>query len=131
MLYPPDSPGKRTVMAHRLVWETFWRRPLVNKGLHGCNNPPCCNPLHVYDGTLSQNTRDSFRAGTANFLRPDLPRARGEANARSKLTDAAVSDIRRRYAAGGVSQQDLADEYGIQQSQISRVIRRTIWQHVE
>src|ERR1039458_6017481 len=37
----------------------------------------------------------------------------GEDNARSKLTAAVVTDIRPRYAAGGISQADLRREYGL------------------
>jgi hypothetical protein len=34
-------------------------------GLHTCDNPPCCNPAHVYDGTPKQNTADMLSRGRA------------------------------------------------------------------
>lgn len=129
VLYPPDAPKKRTVAAHRLAYE-LTHGPLVNWGLHGCNNPPCCNPAHIYDGTPSQNAVDSVVAGTSAVLRPDHPKARGERAGNAKLTDDAVRDIRRRYAAGGISQQQLADEYGVNQTKISAVVHRRTWRHV-
>lgn len=131
MLYPPDVPSKKSVNAQRVAYETFWRVRLVHSGLHRCNNPPCCNPLHIYDGTNSQNQRDSVAAGTSNFLRPDLPRPRGEGHGLAKLTEETVREIRRRYAEGGVSQQRLADECGVNQTKISDVILRKTWRHVE
>jgi predicted transcriptional regulator len=42
-----------------------------------------------------------------------------------------VRDIRNRYAAGGVSQQKLADEYGVNQTKISDVVCGRTWKHVE
>lgn len=30
---------------------------------HRCDNPPCCNPLHLYPGTPSQNQRDASERG--------------------------------------------------------------------
>jgi len=47
-----------------------------------------------------------------------------------QLDPEAVRQIRARYAAGGVSQQILAAEYGVNQRTVSSVIRRKIWQHV-
>jgi hypothetical protein len=55
---------------------------------------------------------------------------RGEGQWRSLLTDDAVRSIRERYAAGGVSQYALAQEYGVTQTNISHVIRRKSWKHV-
>lgn len=46
----------------------------------------------------------------------------GADHARARLTDEQVGEIRERYAAGGVSQQALADEYGVDQTTISRVV---------
>jgi len=41
-----------------------------------------------------------------------------------KLTPAEVRSIRRRYAEGGVSQQQLADEYGVNQTTVSTIVLR-------
>ena len=125
------DPVKKTIPSHRMAYETFWRTRLVNNALHRCNNPPCCNPLHLYDGTLSQNSLDSVRAGTAAVLRPNHPRARGEANGLAKLTEQSVREIRYRYQNERVSQQRLAQEYGVAQTKISDIILRKTWRHVE
>ena len=142
-LYPPAFPRQTTAQAHRLAWEMFWQRPLQGIACHHvgpgcscggecvrCNNPACCNPLHIYDGTHSDNQRDSLVMGTSNFLRP-LRKMHGSANKNAKLTEDVVREIRRRYAQGGVSQQALADEYGVSQSKISDAIHRKTWAHVE
>jgi hypothetical protein len=56
--------------------------------------------------------------------------ARGEANAAAKLTTAKVIDIRARYAAGGITQKQLALQFGVKQCVISTIIRRQTWAHV-
>lgn len=52
----------KTVRAHRLAFffrEGRWPDSLLR---HLCNNPPCL--VHVVEGTLSENQRDSIAAGT-------------------------------------------------------------------
>lgn len=51
------------------------------------------------------------------------PGATGSRNARTKLSADDVQIIRERYAGENVSQQSLADEYGVSQNAISSVIR--------
>lgn len=46
----------------------------------------------------------------------------GENNAAARLTDEQVIEIIHRYQAGGISQQALAAEYGISQTNISRIM---------
>jgi hypothetical protein len=51
----------------------------------------------------------------------------GQAPDFAKLDWERVEEIRARYTAGGVSQQRLADEYGVNPSQISRIVNNKIW----
>ena len=45
----------------------------------------------------------------------------------AKLSDVAAEIIRARYAGGGVTQQVLADEFGVDISLICRVINNERW----
>lgn len=54
----------------------------------------------------------------------------GESHPAHKLTERDVVDIRARYAAGGIRQVDLANQYGVTASAISAIICRTKWKHV-
>jgi DNA-binding MarR family transcriptional regulator len=47
----------------------------------------------------------------------------GEQHPRAKLTDAQADTIHARYHAGGILQRELAVEYGVEQTTISRIIR--------
>lgn len=45
--------------------------------LHHCDNPPCCNPQHLYDGTPKDNARDRDMRGRSGWIR--FPERRGRA----------------------------------------------------
>jgi hypothetical protein len=49
---------------------------------------------------------------------------------KSKLTADQVSQIRRRFAAGGVKRQVLADEFGVTIRNINLILRRATWKHI-
>lgn len=107
--------------SHRVALEYKLGRK-INKGMqsiHSCDNRRCCNPNHLREGTNSDNMRDKAERGRVNV--------RGEKNPRAKLNRADVAAIRDRYAAGGVSQQKIADEYGVSQVAISKIVLKENW----
>ena len=58
-------------------------------------------------------------------------RARGEAHYASKLTADQVREIRRSYAAGGITQRELAAEYGVSIQAIGHIIKHLTWAHLD
>lgn len=54
----------------------------------------------------------------------------GERHGRAKLTDAAVVDMRRRYASGDGTHLSLAIEYDLSTSTVGKMLRRETWRHV-
>lgn len=109
--------------AHRMAWELVnGPVPEALEVCHTCDNPPCCNPAHLFVGTHADNLGDMATKGRAKPV-PIL----GEQNGNSRLTSEEVEAIRRRYVRGVTRQVDLAREYGISQPTISCVIRATTW----
>ena len=105
--------------------------------LHRCDNPKCCNAEHLFVGTHADNTRDKISKGRAHFPgRPDVkstesktrdqvvrrPTMAGENNHRARFSDAQVSDMRLRIAAGINSAGEIAKEYGVRHSTIANII---------
>ena len=132
-----SRPRRRSVnkRVHRVTYELAYGA--IPAGLfvcHGCDQPLCVNPSHLFLGTPAENTRDAV-----NKHRQKIPEAtnsfrhrrpQGEQNVHAKLTASFVQEIRRIYAQGTRSQQSLADEFHVHQNQISRIIRRSAWRHL-
>jgi len=89
--------------------------------LHNCNNPACCNPAHLRLGTQQENMDDRTK---------QRRETRGEEHYNAKLTEKQVLEIRARYAAGGTSHQELADQYGVSETTIYYVNNRKSWLHI-
>jgi hypothetical protein len=98
-----------------------------------------CNlELGVYEAG-----RDKFEAYLAQYgagnpvynstpedARLDTMRRRGVTNTQAKLTEEQVTTIRARYEKGGITQRQLAKEFGVALFTIGKIVRRQAWQHV-
>jgi hypothetical protein len=84
---------------------------------HRCDNPPCCNPRHLFLGTTADNIRDKVTKGRA---------PKHETHGNAKLTIDVVREIRSRALAGAKGK-DLAVEFSISTSQVSHIIRGQQW----
>lgn len=112
--------GKKLYLAHRVSYEIANREiPSGLNVLHSCDNPPCCNPAHLFLGTQLDNVRDRDQKGRGNP-------SRGEKNGNAKLTDAQIESIRTQYAQGGISQYALAREFDIDQPYVCRIVNRSV-----
>jgi predicted XRE-type DNA-binding protein len=86
---------------------------------HGpCHNPQCINPLHLSWLTRAENLADRKRDGTE---------VKGEHNGMSKLDAEEVAEIRAKYAIGQYLQRELAEQYGVDRSQISYIVNGKCW----
>lgn len=58
--YSKANPVKHKLYAHRLAWElTNGPIPAGLNVCHRCDNPPCCNPAHLFVGTQRENLQDA------------------------------------------------------------------------
>lgn len=106
--------------SNRVAWElTNGPIPDGMEVCHRCDNPPCCNPTHLFLGTHQDNVRDCFGKGR-------MPRA-GERNGRSKLTWESVGQMRQRLAAGGITKSELARQFGVTHEQVANVVSGRQW----
>lgn len=98
-------------LSHRVGYEiangVILERKLV---LHKCDNRKCVNPDHLYLGNHSDNVKDKIERYKGMWGRMKIPYE-------------TVLKIRS-LCASGLSQTKVANLIGIQQSQVSRIVRK-------
>lgn len=132
--------GRRMIKAHRAAWViTNGTIPLCRiSACHKCDNPPCCNPAHLFLGTQKDNADDMEKKGRGKHIKGDShysriqPErlARGESNGWAKLVASQVLEIRSLYATGTTTQTAIAERFGVSQGTIGQIINRKNWKHI-
>ena len=112
------------VAAHRVSWvlHTGIHIPRGIWILHVCDNPPCVRPSHLFQGDNVINSQDRDSKGRRYLMR-------GEGCWQTPLTENDVKSIRR-LNISGVSQTQLARDFGVGQSSISEIVHRKTWRHI-
>ncbi len=115
----------RRLYAHRYAMAYYLGIPIEAldgiKVCHSCDNPPCCNPEHLFLGDQKTNMQDMIAKGRRPQLRT------GELCGNSKLTEPQVKTLRRLYASGLYTQRALADSFYISEAQASRILTGKHW----
>lgn len=102
-----------THKVHSLVLLTFsGPKPEACEACHQDGDPTNNCLTNLYWGSRSENQKDRIRHRRHNKL---------------KLTASEVFSIREQYAAGGVTQQKLAELFGVTQYTISDIVRGKTW----
>lgn len=112
----------RYIGAHVVSYRLFVGTPSKGFILHSCDNPACVNPLHLFPGTMKDNTMDMILKGRHNP-------PRGSKHRKAKITEHDVVIIRS-LIKGGMRNCDLALLYDLPDSAISFIKSRTNWKHV-
>ena len=115
----------RSRRAHRVSLELARGRSCAPLLRHICDMPSCVRPSHLVEGTQAENIADAYARGRKND--------RGSANGFSKLTEAQVVEMRRLYGRrgrGGLTQEQLAQRFGVDQTHVSEIVNRAVWRHV-
>lgn len=124
--------GGKVRKAHRVSYELHCG-PIPNGAmvLHRCDVPSCVNPAHLRVGSHEENMADMSKRGRAakggqnHFSKVAF---RGRDNARARLTEDAVREIRAASKRGDVAA--LARKYGITRGAAGHVRARRSWKHV-
>jgi hypothetical protein len=103
------------ILAHRVAYEHA-HGPIPDGLLvcHRCDNPPCCNPAHLFAGTPKDNMQDMARKG------------RSRLGSRARLTTEDVEAIRA-ACARGTSRRDLGQRFGVTSDHIGQIARGMRW----
>lgn len=114
-----------SLRANRLAYELGTGSPLgANHALHKCDNPPCCNPAHLYAGTVADNNRDCRQRGRhSNGDRRGFPSS-------AKIDENMVRVIRGMLASGKTVR-GTAAELGIGRGTVGHISSGRAWSHVK
>lgn len=108
------------IKAHRASYElAFGEIPADLCVLHGCDNPPCVNPAHLFLGTSQENTADRDAKGRTSC---------GEQHYAAKLSEEEVLAIRN--AKNG--SRKVSEQFGISRGYLwkvrARLKRKKVWE---
>lgn len=120
----PRGYGRINIFHH--VWLAHRISFLLNNGhleesmhiCHHCDNPPCCNPAHLFEGTDLDNQRDACLKGR---------HIKGEDMSNSKLSVDLVKEIRGRYVRRKFGRGKLAAAYGVSSTCVQKILERKMW----
>ena len=115
----------KSFRSNRFMYENCYG-PIPNGILvcHHCDDPSCCNPLHLFLGTNQDNTTDMISKGR-NII------VVGSDVGTSILIEENIVDIITNTLNGIYkNQQQILQKYGISDTELRRIINGKRWTHV-
>ena len=91
---------------------------------HHCDNPPCCNPKHLFSGPNKLNTADMMAKGRNKVLK-------GEESPCAKLNENQVRQIRAMRDSGKFSNPEIAKIFNVTPVTVSQIGLRKSWKHLD
>ena len=100
-------------LTHRIMWELI-HKPLISSihVLHTCDNPPCCNPNHLFLGDQIDNMLDRDSKNRV---------AHGENHYKHKLTLEQIELIKK-LRHTGLTMKQLGDQFNVCAATICHVL---------
>lgn len=105
----------RHIYAHRYSYLLY--NQYIRPGMficHTCDNPPCVNPNHLFEGTMKDNMQDRNQKGRQFILKGDLHPA-------TKFSESLIKYIRDNKEQ--YPQTYFTKTYGISRSYVSAIIQ--------
>ena len=109
----------KTMNCHRLayiLWKGWPKEGNVVR--HLCNNPKCCNPAHLEEGTQIDNILDCMMADR---------HTKGERNGRSKITERQAVEIAFKFYVEDKGMTEIGREYGLTRVAVRYIINGKHW----
>ncbi len=114
--------------SHRLAYEI--KHGAIPNSMcvcHHCDTPSCVNPVHLFVGTQKDNVIDCMNKGRNTKGKKIGSCNVGSSHPRAKLTEEQVKDI----LTDTRLHKEIAKEYDVDKSIISKIKSKSIWKHVK
>lgn len=105
---------------HRLMYKLCVGDPGKLYVLHNCDNPPCCNPEHLFLGTHVDNVQDMIDKGRRASTK-------GENHGGALISEAQAIEILHRISQGA-KPSDLFEQYG--RHIVKNLVAGLSWKHL-
>ena len=109
-------------LAHRVAWALTFNDGVMpspkEEVCHKCDNPPCCNPSHLFLGSHKDNMLDAIYKGRLDN--------RGEQNGKAILTKEEVLEMRR-LRRDGMFFKDIAARMGRKEGTVYYAVMGKNW----
>ena len=112
------------MLSHRVAW--ILANGEIPEGmcvLHKCDNPPCCNPNHLFLGTLNDNIQDCYSKGRISRA----PRNTGVKHWKSEISELTAVRIK---ILKGLPGRIVMDALGMSRQGVWDIQNDRNWKHV-
>jgi len=106
-------------LVHRMAWELHHGKSVPDgiEVCHSCDNPPCCNPAHLFLGSHADNISDAAM--------------KGRMGRSIKLAAADVREIRRLDEQSRLSRREIGERFGVSRQTVNDIVWRKTWKHID
>ena len=122
--YPIFYGDGKQMPAVRVLYRLYYKNYLGKDWVvrHTCDRNTCMNPNHIYADTRSEASKETQRARRHLTL--------GERHPQAQLREEDVKEIRRRVDEEDITQNALAEEFGVTKAHILNIVNRKTWKHI-
>ncbi len=118
--YGKLSVRNKSVSSHVAAYRAYHGDTRGLQVLHKCDNPPCCNPEHLFLGTQKENIADARQKGR-------FPN--GERSGPAKLTQVQVVQIKAHLAEAKLSLRRIGELFGVSAGAVFGIKSGVNWFH--